>query len=276
MANTFRLPGSSNFGDAAYWSIALASTQDVFVMDGIDHYTSGLDHVGKDFASMTFGPNYGNASTVIGDTGAPLKFDASGGSAKVKFAGQCSLFALSAGTGGTINQIEFYPQNPSARLKLVSNTANPVLIGDSGQIEVGESFAFTTGRFHGGDHIIRAHASNVPTNIYAANCRLLLERDWATLYVLGDADITIKLPTGTTGGNINLWAGAKGVLRILAGDGGTLEGVSGEIDLGKLSRAAAWTAFNLYSGSKKRTKQGGPVVTTTENEFGRGPKRIVD
>ncbi len=249
----------------------------MLINTGTDSFTGGMNQAGKDFKSFTLDAGAGDPNGVIGSASDPLRFDCNQtNTGVVTLAGRMLRAAMGAGNGGTWNRLEFYPANGEFQLFLGTISTMNDLWVDGGRLEAGEATVLPASnavKIFSGDHIIRQHASNVPTiEVYGG--RLLLQRDFTTLRIYGDAQVVIDLPAGVTGGNIEMRASPRGRLVHLAGDLGTLDLAGGSYDKSQLYRSSSTGDATYWPGCVEFVTRGVAKVTHANRyERLRGPRR---
>ena len=273
----YRKAGSSDFGATGYWDSALADNQDLRIDSGADDFTSGTNRDGDDFLSVHFERSFGSPSQVSGTSTDPLRFDCNQtGTGTVRLAHNGAEVNIRGGAGGTHNDVEILPGNPSMRVNYGQTTINKLLI-EGGNVVVGADCVMPASNdtvIFGGSHRILAHTggTNVPT-IHVYGGQVLLQRDFTALHIYNNAIVTLDLAAGVTGGNIFLRAmPGSGSLVHIKGDVATVHGFSGVYNRSRLSRAAAGTALNRYPLLTEIVERGPARVTFTNTyTFGSGP-----
>lgn len=269
MAINYRKPGGPDFGATGNWDIALASGDDLRVVEGAQDFDSGLDQSSKDFLSVFFESSFGGPAQATGSASAFLKFNCNQtGTGKVKIAHQgAELYIQAASTSGVHNEVEIYPRSPTMRIVYGDSTINKLLI-ESGQCDFGGGCTLPASNpvnILGGSHKIQAHTAgtNEPT-IHAYGGQLLLQRDFTDLFIYAGAQVTLDLPTGTTGGNIYLRGGS---LTHLKGSLGTIFGFAGRYDRSRLARPATGTAYHKYAQLIEVPERTAAAVVTFTNTY---------
>lgn len=270
MPTKTRVRGSTNWADTAYWNGASlpVTNDDVQVLEGTDSFATGVNQAGVNLSSLLFDAGYGDLSTTIGAAGSPLRYDVNGTGAKLmRFAGSCAAMFFQGGTTGTVANLEWFPRGGAGRL-LISGATIALFTLQSGAATINDDVAVTTVVIEGGDHLLRTHASNVP-NITVTGGRVRIERDFGTLTISGNAEVTLALASGVTGGAITQYGG---LLVHEAGDTGAVTVFAGEYDRSRLLRAASAGALTLYGQARERREKGVARVTfASRTEIGRGP-----
>lgn len=207
MSTKSRLPGSSNFTAAAYYSggAALASGDQANFEYGGDVIDTNILNPGLDLLGFLNGSgsryNYGAA-------GSPMQFDCDRTSTGViENYGLGDYWYLMAGTGtGVFNKIVNNPANRAHRF-VISSGAITLLEHAAGLVQLGSAVTGTTIRVMGGDLIADYHASNALATIDVTGGRVELAKDFTTLNVLGGEVIIDDQSNGTTFGAINIYGG---------------------------------------------------------------------
>lgn len=275
MAVSNRLRGSTDFANAAYWSLgALAAGNDLRISEGADGFDTNVNQAGIDFASVYFDQQYGDQSTVLGPT-APLKFDVDRTNTGIfKFNGRCATLNLAAGTvTGKIWELNWLPLNPNARLNLTAVTLATKIFADNGTIDIAGDVIFTTGEFAGGASYIRYNATAATLLQFNSGTHYVY-RSWTNMEINGDAIVYVD--TDTVAGGAVAINGKTAQLIHLSGNMGALDIKTGTYDKSQLKKAATITS-NTWHGAKgvEKLERGSAVVTMgTTTDRGRAHVKV--
>lgn len=246
MANRFRLPGSADLADTAYWSAtefgaggaAAPTTGDaVYITRGNDALTTG--NLNVELASLTIGAGFtgslgssGSSITVRCDSGTVLVAGSKAAQINIAGNGSQALAKVQVETAG------------GAKVRLTAGTVTLVQ-RNSGVCDVTGNCVVTTFRGREGSSIIEDNATGVTTLVQTGTGHTVCRRDVTTCITDESARVEIDRDAAVTTAQI----GGTAVLNYhSSGTLGTLNQYGGVFDPSNAVVNVTVTTANRYGG----------------------------